>query len=290
VKSAAMPLRAIRSASELFWESARERDPVLLVLADSLSCLHCRRLLAGPLREAADDLGMKVWTVRPSDLGASVHMLFKSGGVPQMAYMLQGCVSRAKLYGGAHSTHDIVMGMQLLPLLDGNIPHLPALASAIGVHYTSSLGAASFLPASGAGADAAACAPAGATPGDEDFGTDQGSQNLAIYVEVPRPKPLRSKMERIFGPSVTDAHLRVEERDFDLTNLEEFLMNLVLRATDNVEQQPTGSYVRFFRNAFMIANSPTSVCAAANYVQDPVRNQAAVDAVLHYIHSATRTH
>lgn len=58
VKSAAMPFRAIRNASELFWESVRERDPVLLVLADSDSCSHCRSLLAGPLREASKDLGM----------------------------------------------------------------------------------------------------------------------------------------------------------------------------------------------------------------------------------------
>jgi len=136
-----MPVRAIRSSTELYWASLRSRKPALLVLhADS--CKHCHAYLEGPVREASEDLGMRVWTVRPDDLGAATTIAFPraSQGVPQTAYVHQGCISEATLIG-PHAAVDLVMAPHLLPLLDGPIPDLGAFAARIGVPYRNSLGA-----------------------------------------------------------------------------------------------------------------------------------------------------
>ena len=172
-----MPIRAIRSASELYWASLRSREPALLVL-HSDSCKHCHTYLAGPVREAADDLGMQVWTARPEDLGSATSLAFPraSQGVPQTAYVHQGCVSEATLIG-PHAAVDLVMAPHLLPLLTGPIPDLGAFAARIGVPYRNSLGSVRRPEDRG---EAAMSRPAGAYPMAPQWGSTSVADPLQV--------------------------------------------------------------------------------------------------------------
>lgn len=190
-----MPLTAIRSASDLFWRSLRSREPALLVL-HSNDCKHCHEYLEGAVREASEDLGMNIWTVRPEDMGPNLSTAFPRAfqGVPQTAYVFQGTISNATLIG-PHGTHDLVMAPHLLPVLSGPVPDLAAFAASIGVPYRNSIG-----PITRSEDRAVATSPAGAysVPAEgtiATFGTMETADSLPLFEQAGHHPPQWGSLE-----------------------------------------------------------------------------------------------